>query len=82
MVYLRIGAENYIKMPASSMFVSVLACNLLTANFVDFLQIAASTSALRLSYFLLYVSVVEFREVPEFIACNCAIHDFKTVFAQ
>jgi len=78
MVYLRIGAENYIKMPARSMFVSVLECNLFPANFVDFLQIAA----LRLSCCLPYVSVAQFREVPVFIACNCVTLYFKTVFPQ
>jgi len=44
-------------MPARSMFVSVLVCNLLPENLVDFLQIAALTSTLDLPYFVPYVSV-------------------------
>ena len=39
------------------MFVSVLVCNLLPENLVDFLQIAALTSTLDLPYFVPYVSV-------------------------
>ena len=69
-------------MPARSMFVSVLVCILLPANFVDFLQIAALISVLRLSYFLPYVSVAQFREVPKFVTCNCLILYFKIVFSQ
>ena len=64
------------------MFVSVLVHNLLSANFVDFLQIAALSSALRLSYFVPYVSVAQFREVPKFVACNCVILYFNPLNAE
>jgi len=69
-------------MPARSTFVSVLACSLLPANFVAFLQIVALTSATIYYGFLPYVSVAQFREVPKYVACNCVILYLQIVFTE